>query len=244
MQSNTYMPGYSAPVLAFMKQRRADTHAAFFLPLLKAGFRVLDAGCGPGTITLGLARQVAPGQVVGIDIEDSQFGGAREEATRELLNATFQKASIYQLPYEEATFDAVFSHAVLQHLSDPFRALIELRRVLKPGGVVGIKANDMGGILIDSESDETVRALASCISDREADAGDPRIGRKLPRLLRQAGFKVEQISASYEVMDDLRYELVRALVAQFSPSGSCSLQEKPDESLFAALPWCEVIGRA
>ncbi len=244
MQANTYTPGYSAPVLAFMKQRSAETHASFFLPLLKPGFRVLDAGCGPGTITLGLARRVAPGQVMGIDIEDSQFQGAREEAIRESLNATFQKASIYQLPFEDGTFDAVFSHAVLQHLSDPLRALTELRRVLKPGGVAGIKANDMGGILIDSESDETVRVLASCISHRDACGGDSRIGRKLPRLLRRAGFKVERASASYEVINDLRYELVRALVAHFLPSGSCSLQEEPDGSLFAALPWCEAIGRA
>jgi 2-polyprenyl-3-methyl-5-hydroxy-6-metoxy-1,4-benzoquinol methylase len=60
MQTSTYTPGYSAPILSFLEQRAAETHAGFFLSHLRPGFRVLDAGCGPGMITLGLARRVAP----------------------------------------------------------------------------------------------------------------------------------------------------------------------------------------
>ncbi len=60
MQTDTYTPGYSAPVLSFMGQRTAERHAALFLPHLRPGWRVLDAGCGPGTITLGLAQKAAP----------------------------------------------------------------------------------------------------------------------------------------------------------------------------------------
>lgn len=69
--------------------------AGFFLPQLKAGMDLLDAGCGPGSITLGLARAVAPGKVIGIDIEDSQFEQARATAQREQLNVEFRKASVY-----------------------------------------------------------------------------------------------------------------------------------------------------
>jgi ubiquinone/menaquinone biosynthesis C-methylase UbiE len=79
-----------------MEQRTAETDAGFFLPHLRPGFRVLDTGCGPGTITVGLARRVAPGQVIGIDIEDSQFASAREQAERESINAELRKASIYE----------------------------------------------------------------------------------------------------------------------------------------------------
>ncbi len=138
MHTATYTPGYSAPVLSLMEQRTADTHAGFFLPQLMPGWCVLDAGCGPGTITLGLARRVAPGLVTGIDVEDSQFAKAREQAEREGLNVEFRKASVYQLPFQDDCFDAVFSHALLEHLSDPGAALAELRRVLKPEGLIGL----------------------------------------------------------------------------------------------------------
>ena len=57
MQTDTYTPGYSTPMVNFLAQRTAETHAAFFLPHLKPGLRVLDAGCGPGSITLGLGAR-------------------------------------------------------------------------------------------------------------------------------------------------------------------------------------------
>jgi 2-polyprenyl-3-methyl-5-hydroxy-6-metoxy-1,4-benzoquinol methylase len=119
MQTATYTPGYSAPVLSFMERRTADTHAGFFLPQLMPGWSVLDAGCGPGTITLGLARKVAPGVVTGIDLEDSQFAKSSEQARREGLAVEFRKASVYDLPFREHCFDAVFSHALLEHLAEP-----------------------------------------------------------------------------------------------------------------------------
>lgn len=244
MQTTTYTPGYSAPVLSFMEQRTAEGHAGFLLPYLRAGSRVLDAGCGPGTITLGLARRVAPGQVIGIDIEDSQFAAACDEAKRDGLNVNFRRANLYQIPFEDGYFDAVFSHAVLQHLTNPIGALTELRRVLRPGGVVGIRAGDMGGILIDSESEGPAQGLAAYLSNREKDGGDPYIGRKLPRLLRKAGFAVEQMTASYEVISDVLRKLGPSLAAQFATPGYCSLQDKPDDSLFVALAWCEAIGSA
>jgi SAM-dependent methyltransferase/DNA-binding PadR family transcriptional regulator len=240
----TYTAGYSAPVLSFLEQRTAKTHAGFFLPELKPGFRVLDAGCGPGTITLGLARGVAPGEVIGIDIEDSQFASAREQARQEGLNITFQKASIYQLPFDDGSFDAVFSHDVLQYVGDPPAALAELHRVLKPGGVIGIRSGDMGGTLIDAESEGPASGLASYLSIRKEGEGDLYIGRKLPRLLRKAGFQVERVTASYEVMSDLLRKIGPALAAQFLKPDHCSIEDKPDDSLFVALAWCEVIGRA
>src|SRR5438445_4698952 len=100
MHAATYTPGYSAPVLSFMEHRTADAHAGFFLPHLMPTWRVLDAGCGPGTITLGLARRVGPGLVTGIDIEESQFAKVQEQAEREGLNVEFRKASVYQVPFQ------------------------------------------------------------------------------------------------------------------------------------------------
>lgn len=245
MQTATYTPGYSAPVLSFMEQRTADTHAGFFLPHLMTGWSVLDAGCGPGTITLGLARKAAPGLVTGIDIEDAQFAEASEQARREGLALEFRKASVYQLPFQDHYFDAVFSHALFEHLTEPLAALAELRRVLKPGGLIGIRAGDMGGILIDSESEGPAQGLATYLANREKNSGDLQVGRKLGRLLRKAGFTVQKTTASYEIITETLRTIGPSLAAQFANPGYCSLEEKADgDSLFVALAWCEAIGRA
>ena len=74
-----YSHGYGAAA-EFMSQRTAYTHAAFFLPHLSSGMSLLDCGCGPGTTTVSLAEILAPGEVVGIDIGESQIELARAHA--------------------------------------------------------------------------------------------------------------------------------------------------------------------
>src|ERR1700758_2136264 len=108
MQKDPYTPGYSQPVVKFMARRSAETHAGFFLPELKPGWRLLDAGYGPGTITLGFAHKIAPGQVVGIDVEGCRVAAASNEAARDGLNLEFQTASVYALPFQNQSFDVVF----------------------------------------------------------------------------------------------------------------------------------------
>ena len=246
MRTDEYAPGYSAPMVSFMAQRTAGAHAGFFLPHLQPGSCVLDAGCGPGTITLGLARKVAPGHVIGIDVEDSQFEQARAVAKRERLNVEFRKESVYELPFGKQQFDAVFSHAVLEHLSDPAAAIAEFRRVLKPGGVIGLRAGDLGGLLIDAESEGPAQAFASYLAQQKHGAKDPQVGRKLARLMRQAGFSVETMTASYEVISDLLMKMGPFLAEQFTiPGGFCDLQDRlATPSIFVALAWCEATGNA
>jgi ubiquinone/menaquinone biosynthesis C-methylase UbiE len=243
MQNGSYTPGYSVPVLTFMEQRTAESHAGFFLPQLLPGWRVLDAGCGPGTITIGLARKVSPGPVIGIDIEESQFAKAREQAEQEGLNIEFQTANISHLPFGDGYFDAVFSHAVLQHLTDPDAALTELRRVLKPGGLIGVRAGDMGGTLVDSEGEEAAQGLAAYLAKSEKGGGDPYIGRKLGRLLRKAGFMVEGVSASYEVITETLRQIGPSLAAQFAVAEKERGSDAENDLPFVALAWCEAIGR-
>ncbi|MDI6824228.1 MAG: methyltransferase domain-containing protein [Bacillota bacterium] len=81
---------------------------------------------------------LASGSVVGIDREPRQVERARTlAAERGAANVEFRVGNIYELSFPDASFDAAFAHNVLERLSDPLRALREMRRVLRPGGVVG-----------------------------------------------------------------------------------------------------------
>ena len=125
--------------------RTVQTSAGFFLKHLQPGMRVLDCGCGPGTITLGLAEVVAAGEVVGIDIDVDGLDAARSRAAAQgITNVRFESGNIYDLRYPDGSFDAVFAHALLVHLSDPAAALRQMTRMLRPGGVIGIRDADRG----------------------------------------------------------------------------------------------------
>jgi methylase of polypeptide subunit release factors len=75
--------GYSDEFLQLLDRRSAQTHAAHLLPHLKPGLRVFDFGCGPGTITVGLAQAVEPGEIHGTDAEASQVELARAAPPRQ-----------------------------------------------------------------------------------------------------------------------------------------------------------------
>ena len=127
-------------------RRTAERNAAFLLPHLKPGMRLIDAGCGAGSITIGLAKAVAPGEAVGVDLSDVSIERARALADeRGAGNCTFDIADASALPFEDATFDAAFAHAMLQHVEFPLDVLRELRRVLRPGGVIGVADADRDG---------------------------------------------------------------------------------------------------
>jgi ubiquinone/menaquinone biosynthesis C-methylase UbiE len=177
--------------------RRTGEVAAFLAPYLRAGMRLIDCGCGPGSITADLAHAVAPGDAIGIDVrEDALAQGRTLARERGITNVTFRAASIYQLPYADGSFDAAFACAVLQHLADPLAAIEEMRRVLKPGGVIGI-ADGSSTITFRYPTNpllerwDTLRGL-----EREYRTGRPSDALQLRALLREAGFARTQASGT------------------------------------------------
>lgn len=151
--------------------------------------RLLDAGCGPGSITAGLAEAVAPGEVVGVDVSPDAIAAASRLATeRGVPNVRFEVADLHALPFGPGSFDAVFAHAVLQHVPDASRAVRHLRRVLRPGGVIGLADADYGGSVIAPRPPALRKAVALMTRVRRFSGGDPFVGGKLRQLLAAGGF--------------------------------------------------------
>jgi ubiquinone/menaquinone biosynthesis C-methylase UbiE len=127
-------------------ERTLDETAPALRPFLGKGNNVLDVGCGPGTITLDVARAVTPGRVVGFDHVEHRIAKARSLAVEQACqNASFEIGDANELPYDDETFDVVYSHTVLHYFWNPEHALSEQKRVLKNGGwLVAAGVRDVG----------------------------------------------------------------------------------------------------
>jgi SAM-dependent methyltransferase len=164
-------------------RRTAAQFADFLLPHLRPGMRVLDIGTGPGSIAAGLADVVGPGLVTGVDLwpmADARVPVAGADAVL--------------LPFADATFDAVYSCAVLQHTPDPSAVLREARRVCRPGAVIGV---------IDVDHDFSVVHPSPPLLERGREITDlmrahtsPRVGKQLRGLLHDAGFERAAVTVS------------------------------------------------
>ncbi len=191
--------GYDSPaVQAHYTARQADAAADFLLPHLSLGMSLLDCGCGPGSITLGLAEAVSPGQVVGIDLEPNMIERAKAFATRnQASNVEFRVADIYDLPFDEGQFNVVFSSAVLEHLADPVRALRSMRRVLKPGGLTAIIRTDWTHPFIVPENESMSRFLELFEGGFNRHGGSVNRGRHLRSDMKEAGYEIVEFSARF-----------------------------------------------
>ena len=140
---DTYTHGHQRAVVANHARRTVEDSAAFVTDELRSGVEVLDVGCGPGTITVGIARRVAPATVIAIDSAASVLEQAREHSRAEgVTNIVFAEGNAYELDFEDERFDLVYAHQVLQHLTEPVAALREAHRVLRPGGLVAVRDAD------------------------------------------------------------------------------------------------------
>jgi SAM-dependent methyltransferase len=194
--SEIYTHGHHPSVLRSHTWRTAANSAAYLLPFLRPGLDLLDVGCGPGTITCDLAGLVAPGRVVGIDAAEGIVVQAQELGrSRDVSNASFRTGDVYRLDFEDGAFDVVHAHQVLQHLARPADALVEMGRVLRPGGVVAVRDGDYGAFswapddpVLDGWLDLYHRVTAR--NGGEADAG-----RYLLGWVQAAGF-VDAVASS------------------------------------------------
>ena len=166
------------------------------LPIAGA-HRVLDVGCGSGSMSRLIAKIFPDVEVVGVDVREQYVDFARARAREESLdNLTYQSADAFALPFQDANFDLVWSKYLLQWLREPKTALAEFKRVTKPGGHV--VSCDYAGFMvehypIDPELERKVREVTSLLVD-------VNIGRKVPAYMIALGFRNVQVDIEMDTL--------------------------------------------
>jgi 2-polyprenyl-3-methyl-5-hydroxy-6-metoxy-1,4-benzoquinol methylase len=187
-EHDVYTHGHHDAVLRSHRWRTAQNSAAYLLPELRPGQRLLDVGCGPGTLTADLARLVAPGQVVGIDVAAAVLDEARDHAAAAGVgNVSFQAGDFRTADLAPASFDVVHAHQVLQHLRDPVGALAAMARLVRPGGVVAVRDGDYASMTWSPDDAGLDRWLELYSAVTHRNGGEPNAGRHLLSWAHRAG---------------------------------------------------------
>jgi ubiquinone/menaquinone biosynthesis C-methylase UbiE len=166
---------------------------------LRPGMAVLDVGCGPGTDLGALAAAVTEsGQVRGIDTDP------RMRAEAALRSASYPQVRVDDghaeaLPLDDRSMDRARADRVLQHVGEPIRALLELYRVVRPDGIIGLAEPDWYTLIIDDADLGTSEAFSRFMTSR---VRNPAIGRQLARLAAGAGFAIRSVSPHTIVFRD------------------------------------------
>lgn len=196
LPDDVYTHGHHPAVLRSHSSRTVDNSARYLVPHLRPGSSVLDVGCGPGTITADLAARVHPGHVVGVDRSSDIIDRARRtDFGPEPRDLGFQIADCYRLGFPDNSFDIVHAHQVLQHLSDPVAALVEMRRVVRTDGVVAVRDADYRSMAWFPRLDELDEWMELYQAVAGHNRAEPDAGRHLLWWTQRAGFTTIEPSA-------------------------------------------------
>jgi arsenite methyltransferase len=177
---------YAIPVIVEQRRRTLEALGA------GAGERILDVGSGPGFLTAQIAEIVGPGgRVCAVDTAEPMLESGRRRCAS-LPMVEFQRADAKTLPYPDASFDAAVAAQVCLFVPELEAALVELRRVLRPGGRAIVLDTDWGSTVWNSRDPARMARVMEAWKRRYVNA---HIGRALPAALRRAGFVIERAQA-------------------------------------------------
>lgn len=244
--------------------RSALVYADFLLPHLTTGTYLVDVGCGDGELSLDLAREVR--QITGVDSDEDDIQAANRSAG--LLgteNADFSVGDAYALDVPDSRADAVLAHSVLEALDRPAEALAEMKRVLKPGGVVAAASVEYDGLILAGPHQPLVRRFYHIREQLwQHDGADPYLGRELRRLLLEAGYvdvvastksisygtteavrefgcgRAEDCEDDWYVSSALRHGL--ATRDELTAMRQVWLEWSESSASYAAFSWCRALG--
>jgi ubiquinone/menaquinone biosynthesis C-methylase UbiE len=153
---------------------------------------VLDIGCGTGLVARVIARHSGfAGSVAGIDLSPHLVAAATRLADEEGVGArvTFQRGDVRQLPFADASFDAVVAHTLMSHVPGPLAVLQEAARVLRPGATLAVFDGDYASLTFDQPDEAQAQADDAALV--RAVVANPRLMGQMPRLLRAAGLELQ-----------------------------------------------------
>jgi protein-L-isoaspartate O-methyltransferase len=172
------------------------------------GSWVLEAGCGVGAQTAILSARSPLASFTSVDISAESIGAARELlAGVGADNVTLAVADVLALPFDDDSFDHVFCCFLLEHLPDPMRALLSLRRVVRDGGSITAIEGDHGSSFFHPASGKASSAIDCLVESQARLGGNALIGRDLYPLLSEAGFQRVSVSPRMVYVDGSRPEL-------------------------------------
>jgi ubiquinone/menaquinone biosynthesis C-methylase UbiE len=187
-EADVYTHGHHDAVLRSHRSRTVANSAAYLLPHLAAGTTVLDVGCGPGTLTVDLARHVAPGRVVGVDVSAEVVDEARAFADQARVdNVELVAGDFREIDLGGEGFDVVHAHQVLQHLRDPVGALRAMAARARPGGVVAARDASYSGMMWSPDNEGLDRWLEIYLAVTRHNGAEPDAGRYLLGWAHAAG---------------------------------------------------------
>ena len=186
-----YTHGYSCQETDRLHdQASVLTDLLHFDTLFPSGHLVLEAGCGVGSQTRILSRRNPNTRFVAVDISRASVDQAQQCArSLDLKNVRFQVQDINSLSFRSRSFDHVFICFVLEHMADPVKTLVELRRVLKDGGTLTAIEGDHGSAFFHPDSDAARKAIGCQVRIQAEAGGNADIGRQLYPLMVKAGFR-------------------------------------------------------
>lgn len=182
---------------------------------------ILDIGCGPGIISSELAKFASKGTVLGMDKNKLMIDECcANREYKDIKNLSFKEGDVYELDVEDNSIDVVYSRFLFQHLSDPIKALKEIKRVLKEKGKVCIIDVDDSWLTLTPEPELFRSYIKRCQNAQKDRGGDRFVGHKLQEYLKEAGFskvfsQVEMVTSNMINIKDLldmiinyKYQLV------------------------------------
>jgi ubiquinone/menaquinone biosynthesis C-methylase UbiE len=194
-QSSVYTTDHAASVLRTHSWRTAANSAGYLIPHIQPNMSILDIGCGPGSITIDFARLVPHGHVTGIEYVPEPLEKVRALASSQgVTNISFEVGDIHSLPFPDNSFDIAHAHQVLQHIADPIQGLREMRRVVKPHGIVACRESASMTWYPDSEGLEVWSELSTRMS--RAKGGNPNPGSYIHVWAEKATFINAKITKS------------------------------------------------
>jgi SAM-dependent methyltransferase len=203
VREHDYISGYTErKLIRFLEEIPSLLSVLYHNMVYPPGSSILDAACGSGIQTCYLAGMSPDASFTGIDTSRSSIIKASKlKKKSKLKNVRFRVGDVFELPFEEETFDNVIFSFGLEYVKNPERAVRELKRVLRQGGTLTLISGDLGSCMFWPETSDSLDLWDAMQRAHEFLGGDSSAGRKIYPLLHQTGFRFIHVTPATMYVD-------------------------------------------